>query len=338
MAVNWAPVGEQLAKQGAAATDAFDTRLGKLVSRGAAEERLKQDLLKTAALQNVEQTLIDSGYTPQEAKAAAGAAQGGYGSDVSAIGQAALRRQELGFRQQAVDAPDLPSANKFLAGVATGPVVTTDIQAGQVFNPRAAPTQQIGITDVGRAAIAADQGRAEQARAGAEENRAQAEKARREPAGRTGGGKPAAWTAPSQASYNSAFLIEKPGKRKDDKPTKMLLQNEIAAFNAWRVENDIANGEEALIRWRAAGRPKVGSGGAGAPQLPPQGGSVADFNAVPDDQVTVVTEATGPRGVPMNQLGRAATGQPAARTIVRTGTSNGRRVVQYSDGAIEYAN
>ncbi|MNR20620.1 hypothetical protein D3C85_1374730 [compost metagenome] len=29
--------------------------------------------------------------------------------------------------------------------------------------------------------------------------------------------------------------------------------------------------------------------------------------------------------------------QPAARTIARTGTLNGRKVVQYSDGSTEYA-
>jgi hypothetical protein len=35
-------------------------------------------------------------------------------------------------------------------------------------------------------------------------------------------------------------------------------------------------------------------------------------------------------GTPMRQ-------QPQEKQVVRTGTSNGRKVVQYSDGSIEYA-
>ncbi len=38
------------------------------------------------------------------------------------------------------------------------------------------------------------------------------------------------------------------------------------------------------------------------------------------------------------QQGQVASASPAQRTIVRTGTSNGRRVIQYSDGSVEYGN
>jgi hypothetical protein len=150
------------------------------------------------------------------------------------------------------------------------------------------------LTDIGRAAVGADNARAEQARAGAEENRAQADKARR-----PGEGKAAAaskWTAPSATSFNAAF----------NNADGVTNQKDYARFNSWRTSSGIANGEEALARWRAEGRPDPAA--RPARETPPveERGTVADFNAVPDDELVVVTEETGPRGATMTQIGRAA--------------------------------
>jgi hypothetical protein len=46
---------------------------------------------------------------------------------------------------------------------------------------------------------------------------------------------------------------------------------------------------------------------------------------------------TGPAAPAASQIPTKASA-PVARTVVRTGTLNGRRVVQYSDGSIEYGN
>ena len=59
--------------------------------------------------------------------------------------------------------------------------------------------------------------------------------------------------------------------------------------------------------------------------------------------LTVTRPPSGGRAAPSpaaNQIpaGRTAVPVPTAKTVTRTGVSNGRKVVQYSDGSIEYAN
>ena len=59
--------------------------------------------------------------------------------------------------------------------------------------------------------------------------------------------------------------------------------------------------------------------------------------------LTVTRPPSGGRAAPSpaaNQIpaGRTVAPAAAAKTVTRTGVSNGRKVVQYSDGSIEYAN
>jgi len=303
MAVNWAPVGERLAKQQDVANAAFDTRLGQRVARGRQEEDLKQELMKTTALRGVEDALIASGADPKQARLGALAVQGGFGADLSNVGQYQLRNQELGFRQGAVDAAraagDVSAANPYLAGVATGPLKVTDLESGQLYNPYGRTDQQVALTALGQAAL-------DTQRSMAEENRAQADKARRAPAGAAG--KQGAFTAPAAGSLQAAFT---------NKDGSFATQS-YAKFQRWRNQHpEYRSGDEALAAYIGAisgDAPPPRLGSMAVEEVPEQDdATVADIG--PEEDTFVVTEDTGPQGVRLSELA-GITGEATGRTQV----------------------
>jgi hypothetical protein len=62
----------------------------------------------------------------------------------------------------------------------------------------------------------------------------------------------------------------------------------------------------------------------------PANGVTAGVMGAPTPMANAATAAQGPGGAPAPA--------PAAKKIVQTGSLNGRKVVKYSDGSIEYAN
>jgi len=73
--------------------------------------------------------------------------------------------------------------------------------------------------------------------------------------------------------------------------------------------------------------------------------NVRTFFPQPGDGPDVVKQKEQMRAQAAHDVKIAAGGapiesvyKPQGKQIVRTGTSNGRKVVQYSDGSIEYAN
>lgn len=247
MATNWAPVGEQLAKLQTAPQAAYETRLGQLVQRGRSEQGLAQDILKTEALQGVEDALIASGSTPAQARLGALAARGSFGSDLASVGQHALRQQELENRRQAVDAygtGGIDAANQYLIGIASGPQDATKITSGQAYNPLVTPGKQtIQITDVGQAAIGADRALATAREASADASAALADKRRMPSLGTqaTGGAK-GTYNAPSNASLRRAFGTDDGG----------INAGQVAAFQQWRAQHpEFRSGEEALVNYLA---------------------------------------------------------------------------------------
>lgn len=297
MAVNWAPVGQQLAKQQVAEQAAFDTRLGQRIARGRQEEDLKQELMKTQALQGVEAALAASGRSPEEARLGALAAQGGFGSDLSAVGQYVLRNQEAKFRQDAVDAAVAAGApgagNVHLVGVATGPIKTTDITQGQAFNPYGDSSQVVHLTDIGKAAVRADDARAEQARAGAAENYAQAAAAGRPKSG--GAGKGDKFSAPSQASVQASFTNS----------DGTFNRKAYANFQQWRARHPgLPDGDEALTAFF----------GAGGRDIPDRKGTPMPPNLDAPPEGTMVDQV----GLLERELGRALT--PAEIDALDNGT------------------
>lgn len=63
--------------------------------------------------------------------------------------------------------------------------------------------------------------------------------------------------------------------------------------------------------------------------------NLSDYKAALNDLKNAITPAISRQRA---ALSGQQQGQPAGRTIVRTGTSNGRKVIQYSDGSVEYGN
>jgi hypothetical protein len=157
MAVNWGPVGQQLAALQGGKQDIVERRLGDLAA-------LDLKLQKAKGRRDARGPLIAAGYSPEEADLGAMLIQAEAGSDFANMERGLTSQQGRGFRQQAVDAygtGGAEAANQYRAGLGTGMLDATKITAGQAYNPTVAPTSQdIVITDIGESVIGANNARA----------------------------------------------------------------------------------------------------------------------------------------------------------------------------------
>ena len=261
MATNWAPIGRQLASLGRSGDDAFEKRLGELIRNGRADQQFRQDLLKTRALENYESALTGAGYDPAQAKLGAIIAQGGIGTDYANTELGMGRQQERGLRQSAVDAygtGGAAAANQYRAGLGSGMLKATELEAGQLYNPTIAPEdQEVIVTPLGQSVIGANEAR----------GAASLIRANRQPAQR-----PAAqekFSQPGAQSLKMAFA----------NAAGEINRNEFQQFQQWRAENpDLRNGEEALAKFlnSASSLGRVGSDGNWRPNRRTGGDDLPD--------------------------------------------------------------
>lgn len=139
-----------------------------------------------------------------------------------------------------------------------------------------------------------------------------------------GGGETAAKpTLPSQGAMASVL-----GQEYDDATGKTTIPK-AADFMAWQASRAAtdpryANGNFALQQWALQDQPPTG-----AVALPKDGDLVTAMGGTPTKASDAIPSSAGAAVKP-------AAAKPS-RTVVRTGTANGRKVVQYDDGSIDYA-
>jgi hypothetical protein len=154
MAVNWGPVGAQLAQMQQGHGDVTERRLGELAA-------LDLKLQKAMGRRDIGTQLTGAGYSPEEAALGAALIQGEAGTQFAGMERGLSSQQQRGFRQGAVDAygtGGAEAANQYRAGLGTQMIDATKITQGQAYNPTVAPTSQdIVITDIGQSVIGKNQ-------------------------------------------------------------------------------------------------------------------------------------------------------------------------------------
>lgn len=243
------------------------------------------------------------GFTPEQAAGfgTLGQAGGGNAQQLAAALGDLLELQQRRSAQQAALGGDLNTANANLMGVASGPVDLTKIAGGEQFNPLVTPGTTPTITTPGGLGdILASHALANERNASARLSNVKADAGGFNPNTGGKGGLP-------NASAVDAILVPEPDP---NNPRAAPVVNP-----ADRVK---------VLQWIAA-HPgtKLGDYMRAAPVGSP--GALPAAGAM--DLGDIVT--AGPAGTVM----------PATtRKVVRTGTAkDGRKVVQYDDGSIDYA-
>lgn len=269
MANGWERLGRALGGSRAASDAAFRQRLGDNLTLGSREQALQQAIMETVAKRGIRERLEGAGVDPAQAALGEFVLQGGMGSDYNAFQQGRLREQEMGFRQGAVDAPTLDAANRYLMGVANGPVDLTKISGGTAYNPLVSPgSAPMVTTAVGDSVIGANRALAGQRAAQAQSTLGRLGIAQQQfnlqregrwnPSGQSGGSRGGAYTVPSKASFErllgDQITDEFGGKTTAVDP--MVVRD----FEVWRQANpQYRSGEEALAAY-AAQRRSTGGG------------------------------------------------------------------------------
>lgn len=288
MATGWERLGDMLGGGGRRrAQGAYDQRIGDLLVMGNRDQQLQQAIMETTARRGIGERLAGSGMAPEQAALGEYILQGGMGSDYSSLTQGLGRVQEQGFRQSAVDAPDLATANRYLMGVANSPQDLTKISGGVAYNPLEAPgTSAMPTTAVGDSVIGANQALAGQRNASANLSNVKAAAGGFSPSS-SGGGKTGKRTQPNEAALKRAFEAADPNNRFAG---PVFDQERYLDFIQWWEQNpQFADGNQALAQYQIAA---AGSGlspifvdpsmpGQPRPQAPAQPQSKADYDALP---------------------------------------------------------
>lgn len=252
------------------------------------------------------------------------------------LGSFIAKQVETRMRQGAAEragAGDYTGANAQLFGVASGPVAVDQIQSGYRLNPYdtgggMAATGET-LADI---AYKQAQAQASQASAGA----ASALEAQR----RDEMANPGKYRSPktSDISPSESLALDKlvgnylppVADGKEELPAQIdpALRNEILSRSA-ELYRQSGNAQSSVAQAFAELAQQSQAGGEAVPEV-----DRFDFG-------TGLRDTPGQPAKPYKFDRRAPAAapqaQPTGRTVTRTGTLNGRRVVQYSDGAVEYA-
>jgi len=169
----WGALGQALAGTNTEAAYQRGQVNAARVAQLLSEAQIKRD--EQLARQQIEGKFIAAGQSPEQAGLLSSVFRAGldptkYSGYTGAI-------QEQGFRQSAVDAPDLATANRYLAGVANGPLELTKLADGTAYNPYADSSQQVYTTPVGQSTIGARNASAAASYASANSSNASAQSA-----------------------------------------------------------------------------------------------------------------------------------------------------------------
>lgn len=287
MASGWQRLGEMLGGGSRRASeDAYTKRLGEMLLLGGRDQQLQQAMMETNARRGIGERLAASGMSPEQAALGEYILQGGMGSDYSSLTQGLGRMQEQGFRQSAVDAPDLQTANRYLMGVANSPQDLTKISGGMAYNPLETPgASPMVTTAVGDSVIGANRALAGQRNAAANLSNVKAAAGGFAPSSGGGGGKR---TDPSEASLKRAF--EAPSGQFGQ---VAFDQERYMDFLRWREMNpEILDGNQALAQYQleaqfggASSRAPIfvdpSMPGQPRPQAPARPQTKAEYDALP---------------------------------------------------------
>lgn len=252
------------------------------------------------------------------------------------LGSFIAKQVETRMRQGAVERAsggDYTGANAQLFGVANGPVAVDQIQSGYRLNPYDTGG---GMAATGEtlADIAYKNAQAQASQASAGANSALEAQRRDEMANP---GKYRAGRAPADISPSESLALDK--LVGNYLPPVADGENELPAQIDPALRNEILSRSAELYQRSGNAQASVAQAFAELAQQSQAGGE-----AVPEvdrfDFGTGLRDTPGQPAKPYKfdrRAPAAAPGKPAGRTVTRTGTLNGRRVVQYSDGAVEYA-
>ena len=156
----WEKLGAALAGVSDADREDIRTRtINALAARDYNVERAKGAIMKQRELESLGETFRELGIDSAEAVANAERA----GVNLNTLYGGLGKRQEMGFRQAAVDAPSLSAANIPLRGLANKPIETVKIAGQTVYNPYAESLgEALGpTTEIGQSTIRANNARAQ---------------------------------------------------------------------------------------------------------------------------------------------------------------------------------
>lgn len=312
MANGWERLGRALGGSRAASDAAFRQRLGDNLTLGSRDQALQQAIMETVAKRGIRERLEGAGVDPAQAALGEFVLQGGMGSDYSAFQQGRLREQEMGFRQSAVDAPTLDAANRYLVGVANGPVDLTKISGGTAYNPLVSPgSAPMVTTAVGDSVIGANRALAGQRAAQARSSLGRLSIAQQQfdlqrdgkwnPSGQSGGSRGGAYTVPSSASIERLL-----GDQVTDEfggKTTVVDPMVVRDFEVWRQANpQYRSGEEALAAYAAQRRstgggihfidPSLPGSMTISPPAPARPKSKAEYDALPSGTQFMAPDGT----------------------------------------------
>lgn len=305
MANGWERLGRALGGSRAASDAAFRQRLGDNLTLGSRDQALQQAIMETVAKRGIRERLEGAGVDPAQAALGEFVLQGGMGSDYSAFQQGRLREQEMGFRQSAVDAPTLDAANRYLVGVANGPVDLTKISGGTAYNPLVSPgSAPMVTTAVGDSVIGANRALAGQRAAQAQATLGRFNLQREgkwNPSGQSGGSRGGAYTVPSSASIERLL-----GDQVTDEfggKTTVVDPMVVRDFEVWRQANpQYRSGEEALAAYAAQRRstgggihfidPSLPGSMTISPPAPARPKSKAEYDALPSGTQFMAPDGT----------------------------------------------
>lgn len=296
----WSKIGSALA--GVSDADRADIQaktMNALAHRDANVARARQEMMKARAQSGLGARFGEMGLENPEALADVAISGVNYNTLTRGMGN----RQEQGFRQAAVDAPDWESANRQLMGVANGPVALPSVQGGMLLSNRLVPGGGTAVvTPVGQAQIGADNARGQAAMIRAE----------RGPASRASGG----GRAPAAVKISEVDRYKLKGIQEKMKDATYALEagrgaDKAAAQDALAL---LAQQEAAILGKYEDSAPLSG-------RLAPEPSTLEEPLPALDGDTWYQDPETGEqRKVP-------ATGAPAAARNARVSQVNGRPVV-----------
>ncbi len=270
MATGWERLGVALGQMSPGAREARQEQyLGDLIQRGRQDQLLRQEIMQTAGLEGLGDSLIRMGFDPEMAGGMAGLGRAGLNPTQFTGARGDL--QEQGFRQDAVGdalAGNWNGANANLMGVARGPVQLATVEGQNLLGNRLLEGGgAVSTTEQGQANIGAAAARARASDASAASSYASAARTRQgagidatkfglqrdgkwNPDGSAGGSGRAgsgAFTAPAEGNLERAFTV--PSEDPYGQPA--FNQDQYGDFIAWRAKNpQFRSGEEALVQYQ----------------------------------------------------------------------------------------
>lgn len=313
MANGWERLGRALGEMSPGAREEREKRyIGDAIARGRADMALRREIMETAARSGARGRLESAGYSPEQAALGETLLVGGMAPGYSSFTQGLLRDQERGFRQSAVEAPSLDEANRYLMGVANGPVDLTKISGGTAYNPLVSPgSAPMVTTAVGDSVIGANRALAGQRAAQAQSTLGRLGIAQQQfnlqregkwnPSGQSGGSRGGAYTVPSQASFERLLgdqITDEFGGK-----TTVVDPMVVRDFEVWRQANpQYRSGEEALAAYAAQRRstgggihfidPSLPGSMTISPPAPARPKSKAEYDALPSGTQFVAPDGT----------------------------------------------